>query len=358
MSGNMYAGAAEELSTRLAVWIAGRTGDTVQDIQAELEILMRDFDISPKSRELVLYEGNMNERLFNRFLAIKKLAGCTDRTIEMYGQSLKMMFGYISSNATETTADEIRLAVAYKVKAGCSNVTIGNYLRAMSSFYSWMMKEGMIAVNPMMRVDMPKVRREKKNAFDEMDIEKMRANLKTDMKRAIFEVLLSTGCRVTELVTIKLSDIDKGTVRVLGKGNKYRDVYLNAKAQLAVANYLNKRKDSNPYLFPSAIYGGKRLQAGQMTNPLWYEDPELVTAGEHFKQGTVEGFIRKLGRASGVENAHPHRFRRTCATLALRKGMPLELVSKMLGHENLDTTKIYLDLSNEDVKRAHERFVT
>lgn len=358
MSGNMYAGSAEELSTRLAVWIAGRTGDRLHDVQAELEILMRDFDVTPKSRDLVLYEGNVNESLIKRFLVIKKLAGCTDRTIEMYGNSLNMMFRYIRSNATETTSDEIRLAVAYKIKEGCSNVTVNNYLRAMSSFYSWLMKEGIITVNPLTRVDMPKVRREKKSAFDEMDIEKMRANLKTDMRRAIFEVLLSTGCRVTELVTIKLSDIDEGTVRVLGKGNKYRDVYLNAKAQLAVANYMGKRKDDNPYLFPSAIYGGKRLQGAKKISPTWYEDPDLVTAGEHFSQASVEGYIRHLGHISGVENAHPHRFRRTCATLALRKGMPLELVSKMLGHENLNTTKIYLDLSNEDVKRAHERFVT
>lgn len=357
MSGNMYAGSSEELSTRLAVWIAGRTGDTVQNIQAELEILMRDFDITPKSRDLVLYEGSVNDQLFKRFLAIKKLAGCTDRTIEMYGQSLNMMFGYIRSNATETTSDEIRLAVAYKVKGGCSNVTIGNYLRAMSSFYSWMMKEGIITVNPMMRVDMPKIRREKKHAFNEMDIEKMRANLKSDMQRAIFETLLSTGCRVTELVTIKLSDMDEGTVRVLGKGDKYRDVYLNARTQLAIANYLAKRKDNNPYLFPKSIRGEEGKQTTWVSLQ-WYENPEYISETDHFGQSSVEDFIRNLGRFSGVDNAHPHRFRRTCATWALRKGMPLELVSKMLGHENLDTTKIYLDLSNEDVRRAHERFVT
>lgn len=167
---------------------------------------------------------------------------------------------------------------------------------------------------------------------------------------------MSTGCRVTELSMIRIDDLKEDKLIVHGKGQKDRTVYLNAKAQMAVKKYVQEREDSNPYLFPKGIWmdgakGMKRKEQG-----MWYKHPEYVQEGCTDKS-SLESVVRKIGRRAGVEKCHPHRFRRTCATFALRRGMPLVQVSKMLGHENIDTTQIYLDLSEEELEQAHKKYV-
>ena len=172
-------------------------------------------------------------------------------------------------------------------------------------------------------------------------------------------MLLSTGCRVSELCNIKISEIDGDKLTVHGKGNKYRTVYLNAKAIVAVENYMKERNDSNPYLFPGAVicFHGGDFKICPKDREKWYMNADKVDKERRYSTSGMEGKMRKIGKRAGVENVHPHRFRRTCATLALRRGMPLEQVSKMLGHEDLSTTQIYLDLSEEDLRMAHKKFV-
>ena len=176
------------------------------------------------------------------------------------------------------------------------------------------------------------------------------------METAIVEVLLSTGCRVSELCGIKIDDIEQGKCTVHGKGNKDRIVYFTAKAELAIRKLLEERHDSNPFLFPSGVNLGDCLENKERSSPTWYQRPELIGEGMRDK-GAIESTVRKIGKRAGVENVHPHRFRRTSATLALRRGMPIELVSKMLGHEQLTTTQLYLDLNEDELEAAHRKYV-
>ena len=197
-------------------------------------------------------------------------------------------------------------------------------------------------------------------AFKDDDIELMRTLLRDWREKAVFETLLSTGCRVSELCSIKITDIQEdGTIYILGKGNKYRNVYLNAKAKITIQKYLEERKDNNPYLFPRAIssFVSEASKSGRAKTHEWYKFADLVSEDQPSGNSTIEEMVRRLGKKANVDNVHPHRFRRTCATLALRKGMPLELVSKMLGHENVGTTQIYLDLTEDDLKIAHKKYV-
>ena len=245
------------------------------------------------------------------------------------------------------------------MKDGVSNVTCNNELRALSSFFTWMRDDELITRNPVLKTGKIKTVKTKKHAFTDEDIERMRIGLKDWRHKAMFEMLLSTGCRVSELTSIRIDDIKDDSVYILGKGNKYRTVYINARAKLAVENYLGERKDSNPYLFPLAAYRAtEKVNDGRAKRSDWYKHPELVSPDKPTTTSSIESIIRKIGRATGVENVHPHRFRRTCATMALKRGMPIEMVSKMLGHDNISTTQIYLDLNEDDLKSAHRKYVT
>ena len=198
--------------------------------------------------------------------------------------------------------------------------------------------------NPIAKIDCIKTERCQKEALAEEEIEKLRfaaaKGFKTRQKYdfaernvLIVELLLSTGVRVSELVKIKLNEIRDKRILVHGKGRKDRYVYMSVKAQFALERYLPKRKDlESPYLFPGDENG-------------------------HIGKCTVSSITRKIARTAGVERANPHKFRRTCATMALRRGMPIEQVSKMLGHEQISTTQIYLDLSEEDLAYAHSKYV-
>ncbi len=176
----------------------------------------------------------------------------------------------------------------------------------------------------------------------------------------MIEVLCSTWCRVTELSLMQIAEMDGNEILVHGKGEKDRIVYLNAKAQMAVQNYLAERKDTNPYLFPRAKYAGHALMqkgSAKSNAKSWYKNPALVDETRPMDKGTAEVIVRTLGKKAGVENAHPHRFRRTGATNALKSGMPLITVSKLLGHANINTTQIYLDISDDELEQAHIKYV-
>jgi site-specific recombinase XerD len=230
----------------------------------------------------------------------------------------------------------------------------------LSAFYGWLQKEEILLKNPMTKVDPIKATKKKKKAFEQMDLEKIRDKCRTKRETAIIEVLISTWARVSEITLIRIDDIHDNRLTVHGKGDKDREVYLNPRAALAVTNYLAERGDKNPYLFPKAKYAGDVAQLHKIARDErceWYKDPELVDEKEHTDKGTIESIVRSIGKKAGVPNTHPHRFRRTGATMALRAGMPLIQVSKLLGHENVGTTQIYLDISDEELEQAHKRYV-
>lgn len=330
-------------------------------LQAALYVNLSGYDVRKISTELTVYDEKNAADYLKKFLIAKKIKGCTDRTLHFYGTSLKKIFETISKSPMDIQADDIRIYIANRqIKGNVSLTTINNEIRNLSSFYEWMQKEEIRTKNPMNKIEQIKVYKKQKEAFSDMEIEKMRGNIRDNRTRAIFELLLSTWCRVSEIAQIRLSEIDGDRILIHGKGKKDRYAYMNAKALFAVKEYLKERRDLNPFLFPKMISlldaAQKRKGQPQSECRFFYRDPELIEENNHIDKGTIESIIRKLGRSVDVV-AHPHKFRRTGATFALRTGMPIEQVSKILGHANLSVTQIYLDLHEEDIRNAHERYV-
>lgn len=322
--------------------------------------LMADFDISKKEKSLILYDGGNTEYLIKRFLVAKKVKGCTDRTCALYNQNLHKVFRVIGKDPLQCDHTDIQAYIATLIVRKLSKAYQQNIVRTLSSFYGWMTREELTDKNIMLKIDAIKNRPKHKRAFTDMDVEKIRMACKTKRETALVEVMLSTGCRVFEVSELRIDQCQKDEVEIIGKGEKPRTVYLNARAQLAISAYLNERKDENPFLFPVSIHVGRPANKAPVLKGMaeWYKYPDQVNPDGHVDNSTLESIIRKVGKRAGVENCHPHRFRRTCATFALRRGMDVTLVQQMLGHESLATTQRYLDLSDEDLKNAHKKFVT
>lgn len=331
--------------------------DDMENIKMKIDILLSKYSIAEKSTEVVPYSGDVNEKILKKFLYSKMAKGCSLRTIDYYRDTIQHFFLLINKLYMDVTADDVRLYMAIRVQRDrISKRTANNERRNLSSFYGWLQKEEILLKNPMAKVDPVKETRENKKAFSAMEMETIRAACQTSRERAIVEMLFSTWCRISELVSIKIADIHDGKCTVHGKGDKMRDVYLNARALIAVQAYLNERKDKNPYLFAGAADGFiKKGVKGRASE--WYKTPSYVSDTNPLNMSSAESIVRKIGATAGIKNVHPHRFRRTGATMALRSGMPLIQVSKLLGHESIDTTQIYLDISDTELEEAHEKYV-
>ena len=333
----------------------------MQDARMAITMILSNYEIDKRETELVVYEGFKNDAILKKFLSTKLAAGLSIRTIQQYRRSISFSLQYIGKPYDEITPDDMRLYIARRLQIDkVSKVTVDNERRDLSAFYGWLQKEEILLKNPMNKVEKIKVTKKKKKAYELLDLEKIRMGCETNREKAIVEFLASTWCRVSEMCEVKVTDIDEGKVIVHGKGDKYREVYLNARAKLAVEMYLKERKDTNPFLFPRCKYAGdvKTLAAhGAAGKKTWYTNQALVDEKLAMDKGTAESIVRRIGRAVGVEKAHPHRFRRTGATMALRAGMPIQTVSKLLGHNNIETTQIYLDISDDELEQAHKRWV-
>lgn len=338
--------------------------DDVQDVKMALAIIMEPYHIERHGTDLTMYEGDKNNQILKKFIAAKIAAGLSMKTINYYKTSIEFFFNYTGKEYDQVTPDDVRLYLAMRVqKDNVRKTTANNERRNLSSFYGWLQREEILMRNPMAKIDPIKETKRKKKAYELMDLEKIRLGCRTARERAMVEFLASTWCRVSEMVNVKTDEIHDGKVTVKGKGDKYREVYLNDRARLCLEIYLKERTDLNPYLFPRAKYAGdvKAMQAAGITKPSrmpdWYKCPDLVDDTKPMDLGSVESIIRELGRRVGVKNCHPHRFRRTGATLALRSGMPITTVQKLLGHNNIETTQIYLDISGDELEQAHRKFV-
>lgn len=350
----------EEMINKLCLYVQSVSDQEVGCIKSSLYILLNEYEIANRSTELAEVQTDRNEYLLKSFLIAKKVKGCTEQTLRYYRTEVKKILEKIGKNAEEVTTDDIRYYMAVRQNRDkVSKVTIGSEIRAFGSFYNWLYAEELIRKNPMTRIDRIKIEKTKKEALTEMEIERLRLHARGEKEKLIIEVLLSTGCRVSELVNILLTDIDGEKVLVHGKGEKDRYVYLNAKAVLALESYMNQRKDRNPYLIPrmkSVRELSHKSGRKDRYQNLW-KYPENICDGGHADKSTVEQITRRIAKRAGVEKANPHKFRRTCATMALRRGMPIEQVSKMLGHESIETTQIYLDLSEDELEQAHKKYV-
>lgn len=350
----------EEAINSICLYIESISDEKIGDIKSRLYLLLNNYEITTRSTEVAELQGDRNEYLLRQFLIAKKVAGCTERTLDFYAKSNQKILMKIGKTVDDITATDIRYYMAVRQqKDRVSKVTIGNEIRCFSSFFAWMHDEELIEKNPMKKIDRIKQEKTKKEALTEMEIEKIRFAANGEREKAVIEILLSTGCRVSELVNILITDIEGERILVHGKGEKDRYVYLNAKAKLCTEIYLNQRKDKNPYLFPRGVSVAETSKRGisQRNYFDFWKNPENICEEGHMDKCTVEGMMRKIAKRAGVEKANPHKFRRTCATMALRRGMPIEQVSKMLGHESITTTQIYLDLTEDDLALAHKKYV-
>ena len=349
----------EDLINALAMWMAG-TGANLGDIKNDLYLLLDKYEITSRCTEIAEVHQDRNKELQKRFLVAKQVQGCTDRTLEFYRMSVKKILEEIGKTVDDITPDDIRLYMARRLRIDkVTKVTVGNEMRCLSSFFTYLYTQELIQKNPILKVGKIKMQKIKKEAFTDMEVEKLRMVVEDERERAIVEFLLSTGCRVSELVNVKMTELEGDRVAVHGKGEKDRYVYLNARAQLALQQYMKERKDENIYLFPGGTQAAKMKgrKPPRFSTVSWWKNPDNVQPQGHINTSTIEGMMRKLAKKAGVKQANPHKFRRTCATMALRKGMPIEQVSKMLGHEEISTTQIYLDLSEEDLAAAHKKYV-
>jgi site-specific recombinase XerD len=284
--------------------------------------------------------------------------GCTKRTIDRYRKQISWTLNRINKTVTEITADDVRYYIALRLTQDrISKVSANNEILCLRTFFAWLNVEEIIPVNPMNKVDRIKADKVKKKAFTDLECEKIRASCRSAMETAIVEVLLSTGCRVSELCGIRIDDIRDGKCIVHGKGNKDRTVYFTAKAELAIQRFLAERSDVNPYLFPGGIPLATSKNHSAYCKPTWYQHPDLIGDNARDK-GAVEETVRNIGKRAGVENVHPHRFRRTLATNLAARGMAIQEIQKILGHSNISTTMEYIYVNGDKVKSSYKQYTT
>lgn len=347
----------ENLINEVCMLLIGK-GIPTEEAKNELYMITEKYEITSRCTELAELQQDRNEYLLKKFIIGKTVKGCSQRTIKYYKTQLEQTLNMIGKTVDDIEADDIRYYLAIRQRRdGVSKVTADNELRCLRSFFQYLMQEEFIQKNPVLKVDRIKCERRKKSAFTDIEVEKIRMAAEGEREKMIIEVLLSTGCRVSELCNIRVDEIDGNKVLVHGKGAKDRTVYLNARAELAVQVYLGERRDANPYLLAGGNFeNADKKGKGKREMKDWWKNPDTLNE-EHLTSGTVEQMMRKIAKRAGVEKANPHKFRRTCATMALRRGMPIEQVSKMLGHEELSTTQIYLDLTEDELEMAHKKYV-
>ena len=317
--------------------------------------LMSGYEIKKKEQGMIVYDGGKTAYLIKRFALAKRVKGCTENTCKAYTSTLNRFFTLLGKDPTQCEHTDVQAYIARLIIDKRSKEHQSNIVRTLSTFYKWLSTEGLVEKNIMDKVDRIKVKPKHKKSFSDMDVEKIRLACRTKRESAMVEVLLSTGCRAFECSELKIEQCKGEEIQIVGKGEKQRTVYLNAKAQIAIEVYLKERKDDNPYLFPKSTSVGRKPPRGGVN---WYVDVTQVSKDDHIDKSALESIMRKIGKKAGVENCHPHRFRRTCATFALRRGMDVTLVQLMLGHESLETTQRYLDISDEELKNAHKKYVT
>ena len=356
---------AEEYSSHSSIDGANELADKIVEVfnladGKDLLIgLMSGYEIQKKEQSLIVYDGGKTAYLIKRFVLAKRVKGCTENTCRLYTHNLNRFYTLVGKDPSQCEHTDVQAYIAKLIIEKKSKNYQSNILRTLSSFYKWLTKEGLVEKNIMDMVDSIKVKTPHKKSFSDMDVEKIRLACRTTRESAMVEVMLSTGCRVFECTELTIEQCKGDEIQIVGKGEKPRTVFLNAKAQIAIDVYLKERKDDNPYLFPASINVG--ISAAKKKPPRggaeWYLRPEQVSKDDHIDKSSFGYIIRKIGKRAGVENCHPHRFRRTCATFALRRGMDVTLVQMMLGHESLETTQRYLDIADEDLKTAHKRYV-
>lgn len=318
--------------------------ETYQYLNSFITIKLNGYKLEKKETALTEYTMTKSQEWYKMFFISKKLQGLSNRSINYYKKELDKVLMQIGKPLDEVTSDDIRYHLAqYHLQGNVNKTSLDNRRRVLSTFFQWLQDEEYIAINPVRKIKKVKQKKTLKRAFtyEEIELLKMQCEKipkEIDRKRglALIEFLLSTGARAEEISNVLIQDInfETGEVSIVGKGDKERLVYLNTSAMLRLKDYLNIRKGDSPYVFIS-----------------------LLSPYNNLKVAGLEIFIRELGKSVGIEKVHPHRFRRTFATIAKKRGMPIEEIQQLLGHEDLGTTQMYVQVYEDDVRKSHEKYM-
>lgn len=306
----------------------------LQRLQQVLEHALFSYTISEcdnKNRE------QENQKYIETFIAAKRVEGCSEKTISYYEKTIENMLTEVNKEVRKIITDDLRIYLTqYQNKKNLSKVTVDNVRRILSSFFSWLEDEDYILKSPVRRIHKVKTTTNIKETFSDESLELMRDSCMELRDLAMIDMLASTGMRVGEMILLNKSDVnfaDRECV-VLGKGDKERIVYFDARTKIHLMNYLESRTDNNEALFVS-----------------------LKGTHERLKIGGIEVRLREIGKALGIQKVHPHKFRRTLATVAIDKGMPIEQLQHLLGHRRIDTTLQYAMVKQSNVKIAHKKYI-
>lgn len=304
-----------------------------QKLQEILQYILVNYEVTKTQDKIKESEQNFIEL----FLSAKRIEGCSEKSLKYYQSTIETMVNNLQKEVKYIVTDDIRRYLTeYQQKNNSSKVTIDNIRRILSSFFSWLEDEDYILKSPVRRIHKVKTGINIKETYSDEMLELMRDNCSEIRDLAIIDMLASTGMRIGEMVLLNRNDIDfiERECVVFGKGSKERIVYFDARTKIHLQNYLENRIDDNPALFVSLKLPHKRLQIGG-----------------------IETCLREFGKKLGLSKVHPHKFRRTLATMAIDKGMPIEQLQQLLGHRKIDTTLQYAMVKQSNVKIAHRKYI-
>ena len=328
--------------------------DVILNITKDMEDSLTDYQLNKLKESLIINfekldfimktddlkhqeELDENTSMIESFISSKQIEGCSDRTIKYYKEIIDKFNNSFDKSIKKITTEEIRSYLSnYKEISTCGSTTIDNIRRVLSSFFSWLEDEDYIIKSPIRRIHRIKTPTTVKEVLTDENLEKLRDECENIRDLSLIELLISTGMRVGELVNLNISNLnfeDRSCI-VLGKGNKEREVYFDAKTKLHLKEYISKRNDTNDALFVSLREPHQRLSISG-----------------------IELIVRNLGVNTNINKVHPHKFRRTLATMAIDKGMPVEQVQKLLGHVKIETTMHYAMVNQSNVKLSHRRYI-
>lgn len=306
----------------------------LKTVEQAIILILENYNLNEKN---VSQEDSSNTELITRFISAKKVEGCSARTLQYYETTIIHAVSDIGKNILLIDTDDLRNYLSnYQEQRSSSKSTIDNIRRILSSFYAWLEDEDIVVKSPVRRIHKVKSGSVVKDTFSDEELERIRDNCDNIRDLAMIDLLSSTGMRVGELVNLNRGDVDLNQREciVLGKGDKQRVVYFDARTKLHLEEYLSERTDSNESLFVSLNKPHSRLSIGG-----------------------IESRIKSIGVRSSLDDVHPHKFRRTMATQAIDKGMPIEQVQKLLGHVRIDTTLQYAMVNQSNVKISHRKYV-
>ena len=303
----------------------------IEKLQEVLHFAIFNYQVTQDKE----HEENSEQNLVELFLSAKRIEGCSEKSLKYYKTTIETMLFQLQKDVKQIVTDDIRTYLTeYQNSKHSSRVTIDNIRRILSSFFSWLEDEDYILKSPVRRIHKVKTGTSVKETYSDEALELMRDSCTELRDLAMIDMFASTGMRVGEMVLLNREDINfnERECVVFGKGDKERIVYFDARTKIHLQNYLQSRKDNNPALFVS-----------------------LQSPHNRMKIGGIEVRLRNLGNRLGLVKVHPHKFRRTLATVAIDKGMPIEQLQQLLGHRRIDTTLQYAMVKQSNVKIAHRK---